>query len=440
MFFLSLAVCLPRLWRDPAFKYFLIVVAGLLAASAAHAAELPAGVFQMHDGAYFYPRTGFVTSHLDEMVAQIGSVMQERISASAPPILSVIHRARQLLSATTTPPRVETSDTGWRTVTLALWNQTTSTDVGAIRTITFEKKGTKIHALSDSIRGIRVVRSNGVNSEFAVEGGDVVVAIRYPIYTDKKGSKHKMVYDVTDVVYTPYSRALHTREMVMEGKRWFHDLISRVFDALRKESIPSRAFPNTLLADAVDPAFVATIALIEHLDDRALRQDALRQIEAFYVTLAANEDDAYDFSRSKAGALGLVQFMPKTYAALTRWPNLNLEKNFEKGMRDPTNAIRAQVAYLDYLLSRLPDEAMVATTTQRKKSHEYVAAAYNGGATRVAHAMSAWEENLDPNERQRVKNRSRLKLETMKYVLKLREVRAAFSAILPSSSSTQQEK
>ena len=54
--------------------------------------------------------------------------------------------------------------------------------------------------------------------------------------------------------------------------------------------------------------------------------------------------------------------------------------------------------------------------------------------------MSAWEENLDPNERQRVKNRSRLKLETMKYVLKLREVRAAFSAILPSSSSTQQEK
>ena len=54
------------------FKYFLIVVAGLLAASAAHAAELPAGVFQMHDGAYFYPRTGFVTSHLDEMVAQIG--------------------------------------------------------------------------------------------------------------------------------------------------------------------------------------------------------------------------------------------------------------------------------------------------------------------------------------------------------------------------------
>ena len=403
-------------------RLLLIAYFGLYATPAVHAAELPAGVFQMHDGAYFHPASGFVTSSIDEMIAHLGSIKDERF-----PMLSVIHRAQQFLSTTTTPPHVETSDAGWRAVTLALWHPTTSTDIGAIRSVTFEKKGTRIRALSDSIRDIRVVRSNGVNSEFTIANGDIVVAIRYPMYVDRKISKRTTVYDVSPVVYTPYARAIHTPEMVAEGKRWLSDLIARVFDQLRAEGIPSRAFPNTLLADAVDPTFVASISLIEHLDDSALSRDPLRQIEAFYVTVAANRNDAYDFSMSKAGALGLVQFIPKTYEALTRWPRLRLEKNFEKGMRDPTNAIRAQIAYLDYLLSRLPDEAITAAATRRETSREYVAAAYNGGVTRIARAMNAWEENLDPNERLRIKPRARLKLETMKYVLKLRNVRAMLS-------------
>ena len=394
----------------------------------AYAATLPSGVFQMRDGSYFHPASGFVTSNLDAMLAHVSSTppLASGGATSTPelppptlvsfPLKLAIQRAQELLSATTTPLHVENSDTDFRDVSLALWDPKTD----AIRIVDVKKKGTELQRVTPGAPKIAVIRSNGVNSEFSVATGENVVAIRYPIYADRKISKTKTVYDVTDAIYTPYSRAIHTPEMVEAGKRWFEKTVSGLFDDLRAKGVPSRAFPDKLLADVIDENFVKSIAIIEHLDNSAFLKDPRRQIESFYVTLAANEDDAYDFSKSSAGALGLVQFIPSTYAALVKWPHLHLNPNFESGMRDPVNAIRAQTAYLDYLLSRLPDEATTSYASNRDLSHEFVAAAYNGGATRVAKAMVVWEENLDPNERLHVKTRSRLKLETMKYVLKLR--------------------
>lgn len=407
------------------FFALILLTANCALLTSAHAAELPAGVFQMHDGSYFHPADGFVTANLDEMLAHVSSTSAATSTPELPPPAPVsfplklaIARAQKLLSATMTPPRVEKSDTGFRDVSLALWDPKTD----AIRVVEVKKKGIELQRVTPGAPKITVVRSNGINSEFSVATGEVVVAIRYPIYTDRKISKKKTVYDVTDAVYTPYSRAIHTPEMVAAGKRWFDETVSGLFADLRASGVPSRAFPDKLLADVMDENFVKSIAIIEHLDNSAFTKNPQRQIESFYVTLAANEDDAYDFAKSSAGALGLVQFIPKTYAALVKWPHLHLNPNFEAGMRDPVNAIRAQTAYLDYLLSRLPDEATASYATNRDLSNEFVAAAYNGGATRVAKAMAVWEENLNPNERLHVKSRSRLKLETMKYVLKLRTV------------------
>ncbi len=428
-FVLTLAACcLSRLWRDPAFKYFLIVVAGLLATSAAYAAELPTGVFQMRDGMYFHPTSGLVTSNLNDILMHVSST-QTATSTTAPSALKfAIKRAQELLSATSTAPSVASSDDGWRTVTLAIWDPAAPTSVEAIRIVTLEKNGMKLRELANPIVGIRVARSNGANSEFSVATGEMIVAVRYPIYRERKISAKKIVYDVSDIIYTPYARALHTPEMIAEGKQWLDQTVAGVFEELRREGIPSRVSSNRLVADVIDPEFVKRILLVEHLDENALQNDARRQIEALFVTLGANEDRAFTVAKSKAGALGLAQFIPKTYAALVRWPHLHLEQNFEKGMRDPKNAIRAEVAYLDYLLSRLPDE-IHASSMPRERVEEIVAASYNGGATRAASAMKAWEENLDPSQRLHVKSRSRLKLETMKYVLKLRALRR--SANLP---------
>ena len=94
-------------------------------------------------------------------------------------------------------------------------------------------------------------------------------------------------------------------------------------------------------------------------------------------------------------------------------------------MRDPVNALTAQVVYLDYLLAQFPKETRNRAHLFPSFTQEIVAAAYNGGPARVKKAMVVWEENLDPAERLHVLERSRLKKETMQYVTKLRLVRPA---------------
>lgn len=395
---------------------------------------LPAGVFRMSDGKYYEPSRGILSADLQEIVSRVSSVSTtqpivasstEDVRVQLIPLKRAIQRGREmierLIEQNRSPtPRIEASDAGWRPVTLAIWNPRTD----GIRLVQVLKRGTHLRSDANGRDGISVSRSNGVNSEFVITGndGEIVVAIQYPIYREKILTKKKKHYEVHEVVYTPYSKGLHTPEMIRQGKRWFDDVVTSVFGQLRADGVVSRAFPDKLLADVLEPSIIERITIIEHLDDAALRKDPGRHIEAFYVTLAANEEQAYTHAKSKAGALGLVQFIPKTYAAIAKWPQLRIHPNFEFGMRDPKNAIRAQAAYLDYLLSRLPEEAR-ASGIASAYVEEVVAASYNGGATRAVRAMSVWEDNFDPQKRLQIKTRARLKLETMKYVLKLRTLR-----------------
>ena len=68
--------------------------------------------------------------------------------------------------------------------------------------------------MPDGAPKIRVAQTNGLNSHFVVENNRVVVALRYPIYRKVVVSKKKFHFSVADVVYTPYSDALATPEMV----------------------------------------------------------------------------------------------------------------------------------------------------------------------------------------------------------------------------------
>ena len=430
---------------------FLALIGCFALVASAHAQELPPGVFLMHDGNYFQPSSGFVTSDLSLMLAHLSTSTQQGVPLSqvsttttgggviAPvdststsaadasstslvfPLKAAIVRAQAMLNAQIDPkakPLVLTADDGWRDITLVIWNPSTD----ALRLVTGKKEGTKLTNLSPGAGSIRITYSNGVNSSFVIPN-EVVVAIKYPIYDEKKLSKKKSEFLVHDVVYTPYSKALHTPQMVAEGKRWFDQQVAQVYADLRSAKIPSRAFPGKQLADVIDPSFVKSIAIIEHTDEGVLNGDMSPSIETFFVQLASNETDTFDYSRSSAGALGLVQFIPSTYKSIaSKWPTLHLNPDFEVGMRDPENAMRAQAAYLDYLLACLPDEAKTAYASDRSRANEYIAAAYNAGPTIVAKAMQVWNENFDSAERPHVLKRSRLRLETMNYVLKLRKL------------------
>lgn len=410
----------------------------------AETTQLPSGIFLMANGTYYQPSTNRTAATLQELVPEMTSDQNSTLNIKqrtternqGTPVLNAIASGRSALEEMIrkdeegrTEPRTETSDEDFRTVTLAIWNPTASEE-SSIRYVTLLKKGTALRAISDSISGISVARSNGINSEYRVKGGEIVVAVRYPIYTEerKKTKKQPALFSVRDVVYTPYAKVLHTPEMVSEGKKWLDERMTVVFDTLRAEGRRSRAFPDRLLADVMDHEFARLILLVEHVDTGAVEDDPYRQLENVLVTLAANKETSYRYSKSTAGALGLAQFMPSTYKSLAAKIDQKLIPNFELGMGDPENAIRATVIYLDYLLASLPASARAAYATERWMAIEYVAAAYNAGPARVAKAMKVWEENFNKDDRPHILSRSRLKRETMEYVLKIRMFRAIFAA------------
>ena len=434
-----------RLQRSFRSVFFALIGCFALATSA-QAATLPAGVFQMHDGSYFQPSSGFVTPDLDAMLAHLSSSttlgttssstvlltneatsttsLVTDVTSTTPyvfPLKAAILRAQEMLKSQISPsakPQIVKKDDGTRNIMLAIWNPVTD----VIRYVTAIKEGAKLTNLSPGAGSIRVTYSNGINSSFVVPD-EIVVGIKYPIYTEKSLGKKKVEYEIEDQVYTPYSNALHTPQMVAEGKRWFDQQVEQVYTDLRSAKVMSRAFPLKQMADVIDPSFLKSIAIIEHVDESVVNHDMNPSIETFFVQLASNESDTFDYSRSSAGALGLVQFIPSTYKSIAaKWPNLHLNPDFEIGMRDPENAMRAQAAYLDYLLACLPDTATQTYATNRDRANEYIAAAYNAGPSLVAKAMKVWDDNFDTASRPHVLKRSRLKLETMNYVLKLRKL------------------
>jgi hypothetical protein len=268
------------------------------------------------------------------------------------------------------------------------------------------KSGTKLDVDPNADVGISVRFNNGVNTQFAVDSGDKkVVAVRYPIFKDVTVKKRHPRYQLEDVVYSPYSEALHTPETVALGKATIHANIAKATEALRAGGVMSRAFPGRLVVDVIDPKLLEAIAVIEHLGENALLgPNAQTASDSFYVVVGANQDAAYSFSRSTAGARGLVQFIPSTYALMVRRPELGLIKDFGAGMSDPVNAIKAQIAYLDAELAGMPASIKDLYSVDQERVEEYMAAAYNGGGTRVKKAIAAlgdgWSE--DPTSQRAV--------------------------------------
>ncbi len=425
---------------------FLSAVLLFASVTSAHAQDLPPGIFLMKDGKYFQPSTNKISASLDEILGR-GAVSAPSdlptpsdnptsvttttpdTAGSSVVILTLpdaIHQAQSQLSLNVAqdaikPRIIVTDQSAARIITLALWSEATS----SIRYVTGLKDGNKFTPNNPPEASISVLRTNGVNSTYRVNGpaNEMVVAVRYPIARDI-GTKKKPKFELDDVVYTPYSSNLHTPEMVRAGSAWLDALTTKVVQDMRQSGELSRASSTQSVADTIDTIFAKEIAIIEHADYHALEQSPRHEVERVLVTLAANQDKSFTESRSSAGALGLVQFMPKSYAYIVmRHPALKLPTNFERAMRDPSVAIRAEMAYLSDISAEFPNAS-------GKLLNEFIAASYNGGSARVKKASAAWEDNTDPKLRLAVRSRSRLRAETMDYVRKLRMVDAVLSPVV----------
>jgi len=357
-------------------------------------------ILQMGDGSFYNPPSGLIAPTRDELlnklrmsntttsVAATSTVPVVTPSSTTPiitdqfPLKQAIERAQSLLEdhlASSTAGTIKS--TAKLTVTLAVWHPDTNE--------------IELNELPFSKRSKVLEQEKALSALLPKNDSRLVVAITYPLVKTVRLSKKYSRTTVEYVVYTPYAKALHTPEMVAWGAHVLDTYIETAYAELRQSGVRSRAFPDRLMVDAVDPDLVKAIIMIEHLDPRSLAEKNAIALEPFFVTLAANEEKAYAYARSRVGATGLAQFMPATYQRLARRDDVELVKDFSTGARDAQSAIKAEIVYLDTALADLPSNV---------RSNEYLAASYNAGSARVRRAVAVWNEAWAESRAQHLQN------------------------------------
>lgn len=405
-------------------------------------------IFHMADGQYFHPASGMVRESKERILSELGLVVEAEAPAPVvtppPPVVGVLPAAA--VSAPTLKDAVIASREAFQAqvdarnasgaayrrvgtydtlvdVTLAVWNSETKT----IAYIDIKKNGTQISVETPGVPyTIRVDRTNGVNSQFGFDdhGEHVVVAVKYPIFKRVPGAEGW--FDLEPIVYTPWSKRLHTPEIVAWGKQILLEMITDVYGELRTNDVRSLAFPERQLADVIGPELVQSISVIEHVGINSLSGERGPYImDSVFVILATNQDTSYAYSRSSMGAKGMAQFIPSTYEIVKRRTDLNLDPNFETGMANARNAIKAMVGYLDAELNYLPLSVQDLYYVDKPRVYEYLAASYNGGGVRVRRAILMWGDTWsDPHvASDYYERRATLRAETISYVKKLRAVK-----------------
>lgn len=198
-----------------------------------------------------------------------------------------------------------------------------------------------------------------------------------------------------DIVYVPYSRALHTEMMIDAGKTFLNHQVARAFADLKEKQVKSRAYSGQLVSDTMTENFIKCLLINEHSDPGWMlsTEDKGRWVaERFLVLLAVNGERAFRFSDSRTGALGIAQIMPKTYAHVVNvYPDADLIGDVNRGRADMANAIKASVLVCDDLqrlvVRNMRDDSSLLQKDYRllfdAKSEQEVeeirAAIYNGG-------------------------------------------------------------
>jgi len=207
----------------------------------------------------------------------------------------------------------------------------------------------------------------------------------------------------TSMVYAPYSQQIHWPEVVQEGKDYLNKNIEDAFDDLRNSKVMSLAEPGELLSETVPVDLIRNIIMIEHIDPKLLSfaDDGGRMLaERVLVILGANKEWAYRYTGSSAGAYGMAQFILPTYENIVEtYPDAGLIEDYQLGMADHTNAIKAMALFLDshklYIEERINRNIEI--------TDEMLSAVYNGGPARVIstvndHGKNWHKSDLFPDE------------------------------------------
>lgn len=282
-------------------------------------------------------------------------------------------------------------------VTLAaLLPETSQIHLIRISKDSFLNKGSEVSAISTlglSVQ-IRIVRANGVNTAVTIFDNKnralMPLVVEYPI--ERKGLFREMAY------YTSAHPALLSPELMKAGQTYVNSMIDLAAKRLRDRG-------NPISQNLIDIA--KRLCIVEHVDhDRYRNDNRIALFEEIYTLYALNELDTYRYSVSSAGAGGMVQMIPWTYALMRqRHPGVGLNPDFVAGMRNHGNALEAMLLYMQDTWADLSanEDVQNAIAAKQATPTEIIAAGYNSNAAKIPgyirRAGAGWK-GLIPRETQ----------------------------------------
>ena len=224
-------------------------------------------------------------------------------------------------------------------------------------------------------------RGNGVGSRFEVTYPEdmAVLALRTTVRSGRDS--------FTEVVYTAYTPEIDTWQVRKAGLDYLTRQIEMARRDLEEKNVSLMGFNG--LDDEVLPTEVALVlSIIEHIDPVRFKNcredDRVNLVHEVLTIVGANTTNAYAYSRSPAGAMGLFQLVPDTYRRLrNKYPRASLMKDFVPGCTDHLNAAKASLLLFDSDLADLSRERLAAIRNNARAAGKYLAAAYNCGSGRV---------------------------------------------------------
>lgn len=278
----------------------------------------------------------------------------------------------------------------------ALLPETSQIHLIRIAKQTFLTKGSEVSATTSLLLpvSVRIVRANGVNTAVTVfdekNRSLLPLVIEFPI--ERQGVFREMAY------YTSAHPALLSVELMKSGQTYVNSMVDLAAKRLRERSV--FIAPNII-------EVAKRLCIVEHTDHERFRnENRIALFEEIYTLYALNELDTYRYSVSSAGAGGMVQMIPWTYALMRqRHSGVGLNPDFVAGMRNHGNALEAMLLYMQDTWNDLSanEDIQAALGAKQATVSELLAAGYNSNAAKlpgyIRRAGAGWR-TLIPRETQ----------------------------------------
>lgn len=228
-------------------------------------------------------------------------------------------------------------------------------------------------------------KANGVNTKFTIISQEhhVVLALKRPVRSSG---------GFREVVYTPYSEGIDIPVVRKAGLNYLQNIIGDAKNDLIRRRVSPRSCNSF-----IDNDISVVLAIIEHIDPGKFlsgKYTAQKLINETLVILGTNKHNAYRYSRSKAGAMGLFQFIPGTYKRIQNlYPQAGLNRDFVRGMEDHENAAKASFLLFDADMHVLSDVRRQRLLEDPAALGRFLASAYNCGPGRTRGSMERHGDN-----------------------------------------------